>query len=91
VTHRQGLTPEVVPSTFAENLPLSSFEDIHEYPVSTATQKAVEVYQRLVVCSLPSVIRIFFNLAKAEAPDDAPDLVIGGMYLLACSCNQTDN
>ncbi|KAJ8592874.1 Maf Ham1 [Rhizopogon salebrosus TDB-379] len=56
-----GLAPEVVPSTFAENLPLSSFEDIHEYPVSTATQKAVEVYQRLV----------------AEAPDDAPDLVIG--------------
>lgn len=56
-----GLAPEVIPSTFAENLPLSSFEDIHEYPVSTAIQKAVEVYQRVV----------------AEAPDDPPDLVIG--------------
>ncbi|KAG2116882.1 Maf Ham1 [Suillus cothurnatus] len=56
-----GLEPEVVPSTFAEDLPLSSFEDIHEYPVSTATQKAVEVYQRLLT----------------DAPDDPPDLVIG--------------
>ncbi|KAG2064971.1 Maf Ham1 [Suillus decipiens] len=56
-----GLAPEVVPSTFAEDLPLSSFEDIHEYPVSTATQKAVEVYQRLLI----------------DAPDDPPDLVIG--------------
>ncbi|OJA08276.1 hypothetical protein AZE42_03782 [Rhizopogon vesiculosus] len=56
-----GLAPEVVPSIFPENLPLSSFEHIHEYPVATATQKAVEVYERLV----------------AETPDDAPDLVIG--------------
>ncbi|KAG2147718.1 Maf Ham1 [Suillus bovinus] len=55
-----GLAPEVVPSTFAEDLPISSFEDIHEYPVSTATQKAVEVYQRLLT----------------DAPDDPPDLVI---------------
>lgn len=45
----QGLAPEIVPSTFAENLPLSSFEQIHEYPVATATHKAVEVYERLVV------------------------------------------
>ncbi|OAX41899.1 Maf Ham1 [Rhizopogon vinicolor AM-OR11-026] len=56
-----GLAPEVVPSIFPENLSLSSFEHIHEYPVATATQKAVEVYERLV----------------AETPDDAPDLVIG--------------
>ncbi|KAG2048363.1 Maf Ham1 [Suillus hirtellus] len=56
-----GLAPEIVPSTFAEDLPISSFEDIHEYPVSTATQKAVEVYQRLLT----------------DAPDDPPDLVIG--------------
>lgn len=56
-----GLSPEVVPSTFAENLSFSSFDDIHEYPVSTATQKAVEVYQRLLT----------------DAPDDPPDLVIG--------------
>jgi len=55
-----GLAPEVVPSIFPENLSLSSFEHIHEYPVATATQKAVEVYERLV----------------AETPDDAPDLVI---------------
>jgi len=56
-----GLTPEVIPSTFVEDLPISSFPDIHEYPVSTATHKAVEVYERLV----------------RENPEDGPDLVIG--------------
>ncbi|PSS34034.1 hypothetical protein EW026_g1045 [Hermanssonia centrifuga] len=56
----QGLNPEVVPSTFDEDLPHAQFEDVHEYPVATATYKAVEVYQRLV----------------AAQPDDAPDLVI---------------
>ncbi|KAJ7597450.1 inosine triphosphate pyrophosphatase-like protein [Mycena floridula] len=56
-----GIAPDIVPSTFAENLPLSSFEDIHEYPVATATHKAVEVYERLV----------------EKDPEDAPDLVIG--------------
>ncbi|GJE85620.1 Maf-like protein [Phanerochaete sordida] len=55
-----GLEPEIVPSTFEEDLPHGQFEDLHEYPVATATQKAVEVYQRLV----------------AENPDDSPDLVI---------------
>lgn len=30
---------------------LRSFADIHEYPVATATHKAVEVYERLVVRS----------------------------------------
>lgn len=47
--HAQGLSPEIVPSTFKEDLVVSSFEDIHEYPVATATHKAVEVYERLVV------------------------------------------
>ncbi|KAG8213458.1 hypothetical protein J3R82DRAFT_11975 [Butyriboletus roseoflavus] len=56
-----GLAPEIVPSTFTEDLPLSSFDQIHEYPVATATTKAVEVYTRLV----------------RENPDDPPDLVIG--------------
>ncbi|PCH42688.1 Maf-like protein [Wolfiporia cocos MD-104 SS10] len=56
-----GFVPEIIPSTFEENLPVSSFEDIHEYPVATASHKAVEVYERLV----------------QENPDDAPDLVIG--------------
>ncbi|KZT27250.1 Maf/Ham1 [Neolentinus lepideus HHB14362 ss-1] len=56
-----GIAPEIVPSTFAENLPQNSFEDVHEYPVATATHKAVEVYERLV----------------QERPDDPPDLVIG--------------
>ncbi|EKM83356.1 hypothetical protein AGABI1DRAFT_96357 [Agaricus bisporus var. burnettii JB137-S8] len=55
-----GLTPDIVASTFEENLPLSSFEDIHEYPVATATHKAVEVYERLI----------------REDPDNPPDLVI---------------
>jgi septum formation protein len=44
-----GLSPEIIPSSFEENLPPSSFQDIHEYPVATATHKAVEVYERLVV------------------------------------------
>lgn len=57
-----GLAPEIVPSTFEETLAISQFEDIHEYPVATATQKAVEVYEKLV----------------KENPDDSPDLVIGG-------------
>lgn len=56
-----GLAPEVVPSTFAEDLGPSSFENIHEYPVATATHKAVEVYERLV---------------RAD-PENGPDLVIG--------------
>jgi len=56
-----GLEPEIVPSTFAENLPFSSFEQIHEYPVATATHKAVQVYESLVI----------------DNPDDPPDLVIG--------------
>jgi hypothetical protein len=45
----QGLAPEVVPSSFPENLSPADFENIHEYPVATATHKAVEVYERLVV------------------------------------------
>jgi len=56
-----GLAPEIVPSTFEETLAIDSFEDVHEYPVATATHKAVEVYERLV----------------RENPDNAPDLVIG--------------
>ncbi|KAK0206899.1 inosine triphosphate pyrophosphatase-like protein [Desarmillaria ectypa] len=55
-----GLAPDIVPSTFEENLAPGSFEDIHEYPVATATHKAVEVYERLV----------------DQDPDDAPDIVI---------------
>ncbi len=45
----QGLEPEIVPSTFEETLPFGGFQDPHEYPVATATHKAVEVYERLVV------------------------------------------
>ena len=38
-----------MPSTFEETLPFGGFQDPHEYPVATATHKAVEVYERLVV------------------------------------------
>jgi len=55
-----GLEPEVVPSTFEETLIHSDYPDVHEYPVATASHKAVEVYERLV----------------RESPEDAPDLVI---------------
>ncbi|KAI0328257.1 Maf/Ham1 [Cubamyces sp. BRFM 1775] len=60
ILHTFGLAPEIVPSTFEETLPFGGFQDPHEYPVATATHKAVEVYERLV----------------NENPDDAPDLVI---------------
>ncbi|KAK7056715.1 hypothetical protein VNI00_002432 [Paramarasmius palmivorus] len=55
-----GLAPDIVPSRFEEDLGVESFPDPHEYPVATATHKAVEVYERLVTAN----------------PDDAPDLVI---------------
>ena len=41
-----------MPSTFEENLVVSEFPDVHEYPVATATHKAVEVYEKLVVSRL---------------------------------------
>ncbi|KAG9016392.1 hypothetical protein FRB93_010641 [Tulasnella sp. JGI-2019a] len=57
-----GLNPDIVPSTFKETLPHSDFPVLYEYPVSTATEKAVEVYERLI----------------KEDPENPPDLVIGG-------------
>ncbi|KAG8875404.1 hypothetical protein FRB97_005139 [Tulasnella sp. 331] len=56
-----GLNPEIVPSTFSETLPHSEFPNVYEYPVSTASEKAVEVYERLVL----------------QNPDNPPDLVVG--------------
>ncbi|KAF8885877.1 inosine triphosphate pyrophosphatase-like protein [Gymnopilus junonius] len=56
-----GLAPDIVPSTFEEDLDISEFPEPHEYPVATATHKAVEVYEKLV----------------REDPDNPPDLVIG--------------
>ncbi|CAK5270316.1 unnamed protein product [Mycena citricolor] len=55
-----GLTPDIVPSNFEEDLAAGSFTDIHEYPVATANHKAVEVYERLV----------------EQDGENAPDLVI---------------
>ncbi|CCO30513.1 N-acetylserotonin O-methyltransferase-like protein Short=ASMTL [Rhizoctonia solani AG-1 IB] len=55
-----GLDPEIVPSKFAEDLPHDEFSNVYEYPVATATEKAVEVYVRMV----------------EENPDDPPSLVI---------------
>lgn len=52
----KGLEPEIVPSTFDEMLPQGEFEDVHEYPVATATHKAVEVYERLVVSNRASIL-----------------------------------
>lgn len=75
----QGLAPEIVPSNFQEDLPLSSFEDIHEYPVATATHKAIEVYERLVVSptSTETPRHLTYNL-KEENPENPPDIVIAG-------------
>ena len=48
-TNLKGIDPEVIPSPFAEDLNPADFEDIHQYPLATATHKAVEVYERLPV------------------------------------------
>ncbi len=69
----QGLAPEVVPSSFAEDLNPADFENIHEYPVATATHKAVEVYERLVVrfpstFSIFSLSNAFFLLLSVRTP-----------------------
>ncbi|KAJ6508808.1 Maf/Ham1 [Mycena sanguinolenta] len=55
-----GIAPEIIPSTFEEDLSIGSFDNIYEYPVATASHKAVEVYERLVETD----------------PENGPDLVI---------------
>nr|XP_018264365.1 septum formation protein Maf [Kwoniella dejecticola CBS 10117]OBR86523.1 septum formation protein Maf [Kwoniella dejecticola CBS 10117] len=41
--------PEIVPSTFAEDLPHSRFQGrLADYPIATGAEKAMEVYERLV-------------------------------------------
>ncbi|WWC98889.1 septum formation protein Maf [Kwoniella sp. B9012] len=53
--------PEIVPSTFAEDLPHSRFQGrLADYPIATGAEKAMEVYERLV----------------KENEYDPPDLVI---------------
>lgn len=41
----QGLIPEIVPSTFEENLPKSDFigEGVYEYPIQTGSRKVRDV------------------------------------------------
>ena len=41
-----------MPSTFEEDLDISEFPEVHEYPVATATHKAIQVYEKLVVSRL---------------------------------------
>ncbi|KAI5478934.1 acetylserotonin o-methyltransferase-like protein [Pseudohyphozyma bogoriensis] len=60
ILRRYGLSPEVVPSTFAEDYSHADFEDAEQYATATCTAKGVEVYERLV----------------AANPEDPPDLVI---------------
>jgi septum formation protein len=73
------LAPEIASSTFEEDLPVHEFPDVHEYPVATATHKAVEVYERLVVrLSHHPHTNQSFNLSsiQREDPENGPDLVI---------------
>lgn len=72
--------PEIIPSTFEEDLPHSAFDNVYEYPVATATGKAVEVYERLVVrlCVHYPAFHKSHHLSQREQPEDGPDLVIGG-------------
>lgn len=68
-----------MPSTFEEDLPHTDFEDVHEYPVATATHKAVDVYNSLLASNLSGGTHMSPNMAVQRAnPDDAPDLVIAG-------------
>ncbi|WFD29749.1 hypothetical protein MSPP1_000760 [Malassezia sp. CBS 17886] len=76
--------PEVVPSTFNEDLTKDDFvgEMVYEYPVETASRKALDVYKRLV----------------ATDTADPPDLVIGadtvvlhGEEILEKPLDPTDN
>ncbi|KAF8754185.1 Maf-like protein [Rhizoctonia solani] len=74
----QGLDPEIVPSKFAEDLPHDEFSNVYEYPVATATEKAVEVYVRMV----------------EENADDPPSLVIAADTVVltkVASAGQRDN
>nr|XP_019049948.1 septum formation protein Maf [Kwoniella bestiolae CBS 10118]OCF28878.1 septum formation protein Maf [Kwoniella bestiolae CBS 10118] len=53
--------PEIIPSTFKEDLPHSRFQGrLADYPIATGAEKAMEVYERLV----------------KENEYDPPDLVI---------------
>ncbi|KAI9629276.1 hypothetical protein KEM48_011125 [Puccinia striiformis f. sp. tritici PST-130] len=68
-----GINPEVIPSSFEENLDHSSFEDPESpetkglrYAAATASEKAIDVYTRLV----------------AASPENPPDLVIGADTIL---------
>ncbi|KAH6880177.1 inosine triphosphate pyrophosphatase-like protein [Coprinopsis sp. MPI-PUGE-AT-0042] len=71
-----GLEPEIVPSNFPENLPFSTYaHQAHEYPVATATHKAIEVYERLV----------------ETRPDDAPDLVIAADTVVLTHAPETSS
>ncbi|EAU85097.1 hypothetical protein CC1G_08070 [Coprinopsis cinerea okayama7 len=71
-----GLEPDIVPSTFQENLPISGYaHQIHEYPVATATHKAIEVYERLV----------------ESEPDNAPDLVIAADTVVLTHAPETSS
>lgn len=49
LTATQGFQPEIIPSNFEEDLPKSMFEGrLADYPVATAGEKAMEVYERLM-------------------------------------------
>ncbi|KIO16730.1 hypothetical protein M407DRAFT_85682 [Tulasnella calospora MUT 4182] len=55
-----GINPDIIPSTFEETLSHTDYPNVYEYSVATATEKAVEVYERLV----------------HDDPENPPDLVI---------------
>ncbi|KAH9821823.1 inosine triphosphate pyrophosphatase-like protein [Melampsora americana] len=63
-----GINPEVIPSRFKEDLDHETFNEFEEidlkgikYSLTNSTEKAIEVYTRLV----------------EESPENGPDLVIG--------------
>lgn len=68
-----GLKYDIVPSTFAEDLPKDQYKDRpYEYAIDTATEKAMDVYQRLAEQSL----------------EEPPDLVIGADTIVVNTKNE---
>ncbi|KAF5327619.1 hypothetical protein D9619_005033 [Psilocybe cf. subviscida] len=88
-----GLSPDIVPSTFAEDLVISDFPEPHEYPVATATQKAVEVYEKLVVSTSHDLTDTVVLTHPQPITSDVSTSVLGPIHqdLLEKPSSKEDN
>lgn len=67
LVQKMGLTAELCPSTFEENLDPKDFEKVDDFVEETALQKVLEVYDRI----------------KKDSPNDKELLVIGADTVVA--------